>query len=181
MVSPAQNCQGHFSFFNSLYLRFVAGDLCVGFAYFVPYNLLYKMMISRGQTKEHSSLALSLAGAGSIVARVFVGFMGDFKCCNRIYYFIFAVALPGFITLACVHLTAFWQFLTYGFLYGMASSKFISGLRHVRISIRSKLGRLSYILLSLHLSWLYVALYCRSIRKHAYTSAMCRGVWGRRL
>ena len=142
MVSPAQKCQGHFSFFSGLYICFVAGAVCVGFAYFVPFNLLYKMMTSRGQTKEHSSLTLSLAGAGSIVARVFVGFMGDFKCCHRIYYFIFAVAFSGFITLACVHLTAFWQFLTYGFLYGMASSK----LKHVRISIRSEIGRLGYII-----------------------------------
>ena len=97
--------------------------LC-GFSYFVPYNLLYKMMISRGQTKEHSSLALSSAGAGSIVARVFIGFMGDFKCCHRIYYFIFAAASGGSITFACVHLTAFWQYLIFRFLYGMAASKF---------------------------------------------------------
>ena len=89
----------------------------------MPYNLLYSMMISRGQTKEYSSLALSLSGAGSIVSRVLVGFLGDFKCFHRIYYFIGAVTVCAGINVAVVYLTIFWQFLVYGFLYGMCTGK----------------------------------------------------------
>ena len=82
------------------------------------------MMTSRGQTKEYSSLTLSLSGAGSIVSRILVGFAGDYKCCHRIYYLIFAVMFCAVINVACVHLTVVWQFLLYGFLYGMGIGRF---------------------------------------------------------
>ena len=111
------------SFFNGYYLCYLAADIPGFMAYYLPYNLLYNMMITRGQTKSYSSLTLSLAGIGSIVSRVLVGFAGDYKCCHRIYYFIFSMFLCGFITLACVHLTVFWQYLLYGILYGMGTGK----------------------------------------------------------
>ena len=86
-------------------------------------------MVTGGQTKNYSSLALSLAGIGSIVSRVLVGTAADYECCNRIYYYIFAVDLCGFITIACVHLTIFWQFLLYGIFYGVGTGK--SNMYHI--------------------------------------------------
>ena len=82
-------------------------------------------MISKGQTRAYSSLTLSLAGVGNIVTRVSVGFLGDYKFCNRIYFFILANMISGCVTFACVHLTVFWQFLSYGFLFGMSTGKCI--------------------------------------------------------
>ena len=76
-----------------------------GTGYYIPYNLLYSTMTSRGQTKEYSSLALSLSGVGSIVSRVLVGFLGDYKCFHRIYYFIVAVTVCAAINVLVVHLT----------------------------------------------------------------------------
>ena len=92
-----------------------------GMGYFIPFNLLYSMMTSRGQTKEFSSLTLSISGVGSIVARVLIGFVGDYKLFHRIYYWIGAVTLCAAINVLVVHLTAFWQFLMYGCLYGMGA------------------------------------------------------------
>ena len=75
-----------------------------GTGYFIPYNLLYSMMIAKGQTKDGLSLALSLAGIGGIVSRVLVGFAGDYKCFHRIYYFIFAVSLCAATNVLAVYL-----------------------------------------------------------------------------
>ena len=81
-------------------------------------------MITRGQTRDTASLTLSLAGIGSIVSRLLVGFIGDFKCCHRIYYYIFSMLFSGAITTACVHFTEDWQFLIYGFMYGFSAGEF---------------------------------------------------------
>ena len=108
---------------NPRYLCYVSATAIAAVGYFMPYNLLYNMMTTKGQTKEYSSLALSLSGAGSIVSRVLVGFIGDYGCCHRIYYLICSVIICAAITAACVHLTVFWQFLLYGFLYGMGTGK----------------------------------------------------------
>ena len=124
-MSPCSKCRNLFSFFNCLYIVFVANAVLVGFAYFTPYNLLYKLMLSKGQTKEYSSLALSISGGGSIFARVLVGFMGDFKCFHRIYYYIMAISMCGVTTIVCVYFTVFWQYLCYGFLYGMGAGQYI--------------------------------------------------------
>ena len=84
------------------------------------------MMTSGGQSKEYSSLTLSLSGVGSITSRVLVGFLGDYKCFHRIYYLIGAVILCAAINVTVVNLTVFWQFLVYGFLYGMGTGKLSS-------------------------------------------------------
>ena len=99
----------------------------------MPFNLLYSMMTSRGQTKEYSSLTLSLSGVGSIVSRVLIGFVGDYKCCHRIYYLIFAVLFCATVNVACVHLTEFWQFLVYGFLFGLGIGKSIKTYKQGKI------------------------------------------------
>ena len=82
------------------------------------------MMITRGQTRGTASLTLSLAVIGSIVSRLLVGFIGDFKCCHRIYYYIFSMLFSGAITMACVLFTEDWQFLMYGFMYGFSTGEF---------------------------------------------------------
>ena len=125
MKMVSQKCKELFSFFNAPYICCVIATVFGFVAYFIPFNLLYNMMIVRGQTKEYSSLALSLAGVGSIVSRLLVGFVGDYNCCHRIYYYIFAMFLSGIITIACVHLTVFWQFLLYGLLYGMGTGTYL--------------------------------------------------------
>ena len=125
VMSPFRKCRNLFSFFNCLYIVFVANNFFVGFAYFIPYNLLYKMMLSKGQTREYSSLALSISGGGNIFARVLVGFIGDFKCCHRIYYYIMAIFMCGGTTIGCVYFTVFWQYLCYGFLFGMGTGQYI--------------------------------------------------------
>ena len=124
-MSPFSKCRNLFSFFNCLYIVFVANAVLVGFAYFTPYNLLYKLMLSKGQTKEYSSLALSLSGGGSIFARILVGIVGDFKCCHRIYYYMMAISMCGITSIVCVYFTAFWQYLCYGVLYGMGAGQYI--------------------------------------------------------
>ena len=121
-----QGWREYFSFFNTSYICFVMCTSIAGVGYYVPFNMLFDFMILEGQTKEISSLALSLAGVGSIVSRILVGFVGDYKCCHRIYYYLLAVFMCGATTIACVHLTYSWQFLVYGILYGMGSGKFIS-------------------------------------------------------
>ena len=118
----------YFSFLNSRFFCFVAAVFFGGTGFYVPYNLLYSMMISRGQTKEYSSLALSLSGVGSIVSRVSVGLLADFKCFHRIYYFIIAVTLCAVFNVAVVHLVQFWHFLLYGSLYGMGTGKLVKNL-----------------------------------------------------
>ena len=81
------------------------------------------MMTSKGQSNEYSSLTLSLSGVGSIVSRVLIGFAGDYKCCHRVYYLIFAVLFCAAINVTCVYLTEIWQFIIYGILYGMGTGK----------------------------------------------------------
>ena len=92
--------------------------------FFIPFNLIYSMMTSKGQTKANSSLTLSLSGAGGIASRVLIGFAGDYRCFHRIYYVIFAMALCAIINVACLHLTVYWQFFVYGLLYGIGTGKF---------------------------------------------------------
>ena len=121
--SPVNRCKKYFSFFNIRYLFFVAAVTFGGMGYFIPFNLIYSMMTSRGQTKQFSSLTLSLSGVGSIMSRVLVGFLGDYKCFHRIYYLIGAMTLCAAINVLVVHLTVFWQYLVYGCLYGMGSGK----------------------------------------------------------
>ena len=121
--SLRQKCRKHFAFISGIYLCYLVSVTLTFVAYFIPFNLLYRLMLTKGQTREHSSLAISLAGAGSIVSRVLIGFIGDYKCCHRIYYFIFSLFFCGGITTACVHLTVFWQFLLYGFFYGFGSGE----------------------------------------------------------
>ena len=122
-ASSVPRCRRYFAFFNNNYVCFVIGTTTAAVGYFIPYNLLYNLMIHKGQTREHSSMALSLVGVGGIISRVLVGLVGDFKCCHRIYYFIFAVILSAFTSAACVHLVIFWQYFLCGFLHGMATGK----------------------------------------------------------
>ena len=122
-LSSAQRCRKFFNFFNSDYICFVLATSIAAVGYFIPYNFLFSLMIFKGQTREHSSLALSLAGVGGITSRVLVGFVGDYGCCHRIYYNIFAVILCGLTSIACVHLVIFWQYMLYGFLYGMGTGE----------------------------------------------------------
>ena len=122
-LSSSQRCRKFFSFFNSNYICFVLATTIAVVGYFIPFNLLFNLMILKGQTREHSSLALSLAGVGGITSRVLIGFVGDYKCCHRIYYNIFAMILCGLTSIACVHLVIFWQYMLYGFLYGMGTGE----------------------------------------------------------
>ena len=117
-------CKNYFSFFNRLYFSYLVATTLSKVAFFVPYTFLYNMMITRGQTRATASLTLSLAGIGSIVSRLLVGFIGDFKCCHRIYYYIFSMLFSGAITMACVHFKEDWQFLMYGFMYGFSAGEF---------------------------------------------------------
>ena len=114
----SQKCREQFAFFDGIYFCYLVATILAFIAFFVPFNLLYNMMLTRRQTKEHSSLTLSLSGFGSITSRFVVGFLGDYKCFHRIYYYIFSLLFVGALTVACVHFTVFWQFLVYGFLYG---------------------------------------------------------------
>ena len=135
--SPLRRCRRFFSFFNAFYVCSVISSSIAATGYFVPYNFLFDLMVHRGQTKDNSSLALSLAGVGSIISRVVVGFVGDYKCCHRIYYLMFSVFLCGFISMVCVHLTDLWQYLLFGLLYGMGTGEliFILSDKHYRQTV----------------------------------------------
>ena len=128
MQLPWQGCHNFFSFFNTYYVCFVISTSIAAVGFFVPFTVLFDFMVLEGQTKEISSLSLSLAGVGSIISRVLVGFVGDYKCFHRIYYIMFSVSVCGATTIACVHLTYSWQFMVYGLLYGMGSGKFFWSL-----------------------------------------------------
>ena len=122
--TPCKRCLKVFNFFNWRFICFVIASTFGVIGYLIPFNLIYSMMTSKGQTKAYSSLTLSLSGAGSITSRVLIGFAGDYRCLHRIYYFIFAMTLCAMINVACLHLTVYWQFFVYGFLYGVGTGKF---------------------------------------------------------
>ena len=95
----------YFAFCNVRHSCFIVAAFFGGTGYYIPYNLMYSMMIESGRTKDHSSLTISLTGVGSIASPVSVGFIGDYKCFHRIYYFIFAVTLVAIINALVVHVT----------------------------------------------------------------------------
>ncbi|RWS26080.1 monocarboxylate transporter 12-like protein [Leptotrombidium deliense] len=77
------------------------------------------------ETKDTNGL-LTIIGVGSTIGRVFFGYIGDFKWCQRFIIFTVCNISCGIVTVVSIYLNTYLLFALYCLLFGLTSGAFVT-------------------------------------------------------
>ncbi|XP_053404599.1 monocarboxylate transporter 14-like [Mercenaria mercenaria] len=108
------------------FILFLFANFAVHLAFTIPFNLLPDQAVENGMTKHEASWLISSIGITNTLSRIFLGWLADRKCVNRMVMLDIVIFLAGIITGLSPLLTTFQSKLIYPCLYGVMIGGYVT-------------------------------------------------------
>ena len=89
------------------------------FGFFVPFLLLADFAVDKGVTVEGAAWLASAVGISGAVSRIFLGWIGDFPCVDRLYLYILCLIVGGVFSAISPSFSSYGLLMVYACIYGI--------------------------------------------------------------
>ena len=108
---------------NPLFIRLCISNLLSCLGYSVPYIFLTDLSISLGFDSSSSAFLISIIGISNTIARVFFGFISDYKCVNMTLLYNTNLVVCGLVSLGVTVYTMYPLLAVYAVIFGICSGE----------------------------------------------------------
>lgn len=108
------------------FLLFLLANFAVHLAFTIPFNLLPDQAVENGMTKHEASWLISSIGITNTLSRIFLGWLADRRCVNRMVMLDIVIILAGIITGLSPLLKTFEAKMIYPCLYGIMIGGYVT-------------------------------------------------------